>query len=798
MMLSYLCFERLKGGAVVKTLLKALLIAAVAALPGLAQAAGMGKLTVKSALGEPLAAEIELVNIQKEELSSLNAKVASREAFNQARLEYLPLLNNLRFSVELRGDATPYIKLTSTQPINEPFVDMLVELTWSSGRLLREYTFLLDPPSLAPRAAAPEAKPVPPVAAPAPVAAPPAEAKAPAAAEPIAPAKPPAAKPAREPSAPVAAKEKPPGTWTVQRGDTLSAIALATKPAGVNLDQMLVALYRANRDAFVGDNMSRLKTGPILRIPEAAEIQSLDRAEARGEVRAQAADWHAYRQKLAAAAGAAPAGEAPKQAVAGKVTTKVEEKAPVAEPSKEVLKLSKGEPPSGAKDTRDLRAKVQSLQEENLAKEKALKEASERVAQLEKNIKEMQKLLELKSAAPAPKPADAPPPMPAKPEVAKPEAAKPADEPKPAEATKPAEAKPADAAKPAEAPKPAEAKPAPKPAAKPAAPPPPEPSLLEDPMVAGAGAAILALIGAGGFLAYRRRQQAAAAAAVAEHVAPVFPEEPVAAAPAGEGAPPKEEVDTLAEADVYLAYGRDAQAEEILKEALARQPGRTEFHTKLLEVYAKRGDRGAFEKTARTLQGLGVAGAAWDSVKAMGLALDPENTLYGGAPAPAPAPAPAEVAPRPPSLQELPSPPAPAAREKGELSIDFDLGAVSTEAEAAGPGKPAGPDSVVFDITAAAPEKTFPMEPKVDVPISGGEGRSLDLSLPSLDLGGAPSATPSVAHDSRWQEVATKFDLAKVYKEMGDRDGAREILQEVIREGDAQQQEEAKALLASL
>ena len=129
-----------------KTFLKALLIAAVVALPGLAQAAGLGKLTVTSGLGEPLSAEIELVNIQKEELSSLNAKVASREAFSQARLEYLPLLNSLKFSVELRGDATPYIKLTSTQPINEPFVDMLVELTWSSGKLLREYTFLLDPP----------------------------------------------------------------------------------------------------------------------------------------------------------------------------------------------------------------------------------------------------------------------------------------------------------------------------------------------------------------------------------------------------------------------------------------------------------------------------------------------------------------------------------------------------------------------------------------------------------------------------------------------------------------------------
>ncbi|HSD59504.1 MAG TPA: FimV/HubP family polar landmark protein [Burkholderiales bacterium] len=753
---------------------------AVVALPGLAQAAGLGKLTVMSALGEPLSAEIELVNIQKEELSSLNAKVASREAFSQARLEYLSLLSSLKFSIELRGDATPYIKLTSTQPINEPFVDMLVELTWSSGKLLREYTFLLDPPSLAPRAAVPEAKPVPPVVAPAPQAAPSAEVKAPAAAEPVAPAK-----PAREPAAPVAATAKAGDTWTVKRGDTLSAIALATKPAGVNLDQMLVALYRANRDAFVGNNMNRLKTGPILRIPEGGEVASTDKVEARGEVRAQAVDWNAYRQNLAAAA-AAPAGEAPKQAVAGKVTTKVEEKAPAAEPSKEVLKLSKGEPPAGAKDTRDLRAKVQSLQEENLAKEKALQESNERVAQLEKNIKEMQKLLELKGAPPAPQP-EAPKPEVTKPAAPQPEAAKP-------EAAKPDAPIPAEAPKPVEAPKPAAAKPAPKPA-----PPSREPSLLEDPMVAGAGAAILALIGVGGFLAYRRKKQAAAAAAFSEAAAPVFHQEPVAAAPVAAEAPPKEEVDTLAEADVYLAYGRDAQAEEILKEALARQPGRTEIHTKLLEVYAKRGDKGAFEQTANALKALGVTGAAWESVKAMGLALDPQNTLYGGVPAATPAPA--EVAPEAPTAEA-----AAAAGEKGELSIDFDLGAINTDAETAAAGKAApaaeaaadvAGENLVFDITAVEPQATFPMEPQVDVPISGGEGKALDLSLPSLDLGGA-SPTPSVTHDARWQEVATKFDLAKVYKEMGDKDGAREILQEVIREGDAQQQEEAKALLASL
>ncbi|HET9700428.1 MAG TPA: FimV/HubP family polar landmark protein, partial [Burkholderiales bacterium] len=258
-----------------------------------------------------------------------------------------------------------------------------------------------------------------------------------------------------------------------------------------------------------------------------------------------------------------------------------------------------------------------------------------------------------------------------------------------------------------------------------------------------------------------------------------------------------EEVDSLAEAEVYLAYGRDAQAEEILKDALSRQPGRAEIHHKLLEIYSKRGDKRAFEQTARVLQGLGVAGAAWESVQATGLALDPGNPLYGGAPAPAPEPVAAAAAVA-----------APAAEKEESVALDFDLDAIvaatpaAQSASAASQPRSTASTDLVFDVTAPEPEETYPLgEKKVDVPLSaGGEPRSLDLSLPSIDLEipGATTATPSVSRDAHWQEVATKFDLAKVYKEMGDTDGAREILQEVIREGDAQQQDEAKALLASL
>ena len=121
------------------------LAVALAALPLSAGAAGLGKLTVLSALGQPLRAELD-ITASRNELSSLTAKIASPEAFKQAGIEYVSALSGLRFSLDQRPDGQPYLRLSSEGSINEPFLDMLVELDWASGRLVREYTFLLDPP----------------------------------------------------------------------------------------------------------------------------------------------------------------------------------------------------------------------------------------------------------------------------------------------------------------------------------------------------------------------------------------------------------------------------------------------------------------------------------------------------------------------------------------------------------------------------------------------------------------------------------------------------------------------------
>ena len=212
------------------------------------------------------------------------------------------------------------------------------------------------------------------------------------------------------------------------------------KPEGVSLEQMLVALFQSNKQAFSGNNMNRLKAGQILRVPEAGQIEEVKTNEAAKQVKAHSADWHAYRQKLAAAvAGAKPAQEeAAKQAVSGKITTAVEDKAAAAkESATDVLKLSRSEGLGGAKpdaaavgggkDMQAMKGQIQAMQEEATAKEKAIKEANQRISDLEKNIKEMQKLLELKNQnladlqkqAGATKPAGYP--APAVPAAAKPE-----------------------------------------------------------------------------------------------------------------------------------------------------------------------------------------------------------------------------------------------------------------------------------------------------------------------------------------------------------------------------------------
>jgi len=227
-----------------------LVAAGLIAVPLMANAAGLGKLSVTSALGQPLAAEIELFAADKAELDSLSASLASDQAFRDARVEFAPVLSSLRFEVAKKADGKAVLKVTSSRPVNDPFVDMLIELNWASGRLVREYTMLLDPPGMAASQTVAPAVAVTPTQAPAakPATAP-AKSKpapAPAVAKAPAPEAEPKPAPAAEPKPVPAPQTAAPSQVAVKRGDTLSSIANRVRQGGVSLEQTLVGLYREN------------------------------------------------------------------------------------------------------------------------------------------------------------------------------------------------------------------------------------------------------------------------------------------------------------------------------------------------------------------------------------------------------------------------------------------------------------------------------------------------------------------------------------------------------------------------
>jgi len=601
-------------------------VASAVLLSSVANAAGLGKLTVLSALGQPLRAEIELTAVSNEEAAGLVAKLASTDAYRAANVEFNPALLSLRFAVEQRG-GRQFVRITSPQPLNEPFVDLLLELSWNNGRLVREYTFLLDPAELRATQSAQVAASAPPASN-----ARPARSSAAAPSQGAEPAPAPAARPQRHARADETAGE--PGTrsaaaaarYRVKTGDTLSRIAGKLKPVDVSLDMMLVALYRANPDAFIGNNMNRLKSGQILSVPEADSMRGLDAGEAHGTVVAHAADFNAYRSKLAGqVATSAPAREsAAGQSATGRITAKVEERPTAANESQDQLRLSKALPPRASSGAATTNA------EDVVAKEKELNDAQTRVKELEKNVNDLEKLITVKSqtgATATQRAADAPAAPAVAPVAPTVVAQAPADvQPKPAPKIKTAPKTVTPAA-------PAETSLA--------------DTLMDNILTLGAGAAVLLLAALG--LSQRRKRKVVVETTPATPTILGSAAQPAQAMFAETGgqsvdthdsvfnssfAPSASQLDTnevdpLAEAELYLAYNFDTQAEDILKEALRNDPYRHPVRLKLLEIYAARKDVRAFETQASELYSLtGGKGGEWAQAAALGHTLDPANPMY--------------------------------------------------------------------------------------------------------------------------------------------------------------------------
>lgn len=832
-----------------------------------ASALGLGRVTVHSALGEPLRADIDIPEINAEELASLRATVASPDAYRAAGFEYNPAMANITITLQRRPDGSHFLHLASPRAVNDPFIDLILEASWASGRVVRDYTMLFDPPSL--RQSAPAMAAEVPAAAPsarapstaAPKGARPSASTAPSARAP-GPRQTDEAKPAKEDGKQV----------TVKSGDTAGRIAAANKPTNVSLDQMLIALLRGNPDAFVRGNVNRLKAGAVLEMPSAEQAEQIPAAQARQEIVAQSRDFNDFRRRLAEGLPATSVGGSERQ-VSGRVQAQVEEKRPAATPDK--LTLSKGAVQGkGAAD--------------RIARDRAAQDNATRIAELNKNISDLNKLGTSTSAAPAagatagkggvalpvgsasaPKPTPAAAAAPASsgksatptPAAPAPVASAPAASataavapaalapaasasvPKPASAPAAAASSPADvtaaATLPASAPAADATSPAaavaasgpaaasaadsaapsasaPVAAAKPAAaaskpqlaPLIAETSLVDDllanPMVPASLGGVLALLVGFGF--YRAQQRKKSTQVDSSFLESRLQPDSFFGASGGQRIDTNEtsatggssmvyspsqldaagDVDPVAEADVYLAYGRDLQAEEILKEAMRTAPQRVAIHSKLLEIYAKRRDARAFEQVASDAHALTRAeGPEWEHICELGRELDASNPLYrpGGQPARmaprADAGGSAGVATAAPQ-----TPPRAAAVAAAPVDLDLDLDFSGGDAPAAKPAKaslsttqpipvqvaepmPAldlnfGATSVAATTPAApalapaSPSKAVSFEaPKLDVP-----SNDLNLTQPIKSLA---SAAPAPAAESGMIE----FDLGDLSLDLG-------------------------------
>ncbi|SDP18442.1 FimV/HubP family polar landmark protein [Ectopseudomonas guguanensis] len=628
-----------------------LAIAAASALSsGMAHALGLGEVTLQSSLNQPLVAEIELLEVRDLASNEVIPSLASPEEFIKAGVDRQYFLTDLKFTPVLKPNGKSVIRVTSSKAVREPYLNFLVEVLWPNGRLLREYTLLLDPPLYSPQttvAAAPQL----PIAAPAPAPRPAVAPVAPTAASPA---------PAPRPAAPAPASRAISGNeYRTTANDTLWEIA--KRVGGGSVNQTMLAIQDLNPDAFVGGNINRMKSGQVLRLPDEQQIRSRSNAEAVAQVAEQNAAWREGR------AVASRQLDATRRTTAGA--------APATAESTDSLKLVAAEAgqstrgsDTGSANSKALADKLAVTQESLDSTRRENAELQSRVSDLQSQLDKLQRLVELKdsqlaklqadlSAAPAAPAAVDEPAVEAP--AAQPEAAPPAAEAATPPASPPEEAAPdynysEEPAAPVEDSAAATEQPASEPAAavepaapaqpvepaKPAAPAPAPQSFIDDLManpmtlgLAGGGALLLLLLA---LMALSRRnamkeaelqeqlvddlsqdQAFASDLDMPEDSFAGLDDEPAQAAQAAsEERVTAQTGDALGEADIYIAYGRFNQAAELLQNAINDEPHRADLRLKLMEVYAELGDREGFARQDNELREIGGVNAQAEQLKA--------------------------------------------------------------------------------------------------------------------------------------------------------------------------------------
>lgn len=893
-----------------------LAIAAATALTSeMAYALGLGEVKLKSALNQPLVAEIELLDAKNLAAGEVVPVLASAEDFNRAGVDRQYFLTDLTFTPILRPDGKSVIRVSSTKPVREPYLNFLIEVLWPSGRLLREYTLLLDPPLYSPEIAAAVAPQLP-VAAPA--------------SRPARPAPQPALQPAPVSSSGSALQGE---NYKVTPNDTLWEIAERARQGGT-VHQAMLAIQDLNPDAFIGGNINRMKNGQVLRLPTAEQVRSRSQADAIQQVAQQNASWRQV-------AGAAPQGarqlDATERGSAGASPSRSERGDSLRLVAPDTGTSTTGGDTGGGKEAAALRDKLAVAEESLDSSRRENVDLKDRLNDLQGQLDKLQRLMQLKDDQLAKLQAQLADgsgqvvdgQAPAESNEVEPVAAPAADqgEPQVSEAAEPAPVVSA----PVE-PEPATEAPEEKPA--PAAPTAPEPEaetdgyiseLMANPVllgVVGGSALLLLLVGLmalsrknamkeaelqssllsdneGGNTFYPSSLDGSVDADSAVGMAVAAERDrDTAASLAASGSDP------LAEADIYIAYGRFNQAADLLSNALNEEPQRSDLRLKLMEVYAELGDREGFARQEAELREIGGSNAEIEQLKgrypsmvaaaAVGfmatssvsdnrtddlnlddleldeptatneyvaddsfdlslddLALDDESSSFASADETA-----ADLDEFKIDDLEFGSTPEKADEFSFELDeaakptdvsfeeelarFSLDLDDRSEAAEMEGNAEPASTEPVGesadslsvedFDFEFSEPLQPADMPEEFDLsldeqsadeptPVSlASELQQVEAELDNLTRDLAEpleqTSSPSVAIEpvepvgeavdedfdffADTDETTTKLDLARAYIDMGDAEGARDILDEVMSEGSDTQQQEARAMLAKL
>lgn len=846
-----------------------LAIAAASALSsGMAQALQLGEMTLKSKLNQPLSVEIELLDVGGLTASEITPSLASDQAFVDAGVDRQAFLNDLTFTPVVNPSGRSVVRVTSSKPLPDSYVRFLLQVQWPSGRLMRDYSVLLDPAKFE--------QPAPTTSAPAPRLSAPTKAAS-------------AVK-----AAPTVSKS---AQHTTTSRDTLWEIA-AKNRNGASVQQTMLAIQALNPDAFIDGNINRLKTGQVLRLPDRQQATSLPQPEAIAEVTAQNTAWREGRRAGNNQAAGKQQLDATKRTQAGN--------APSSTTAKDSLSLVSAESAKkGAKgsagDSRGLSDKLAMTQEQLDTTRRDNDELKSRAADLQSQLDKLQKLIQLKND-----------------QLAKLQAGNggPAAQ---TTAAMPAQLAAEPAATPA-APEAATA-PAPEPNKPDAAPATTEGKfndLLTNPIVLGviggaAGLLVLLLL-----LLWARHRNARleeekhlrmaralaeepafaptvdhdlpadsfeglevaapnvklaaapASAAVAEPV--VVPSVASVLAPLAVAVAPENSSDALAQAQSHIDRGHLNQAADVLEQAIKREPKRSDLRLKLMEVYGLQGHKDGFVTQERQLVANGENHAQVEQLKGRFPAM---AVLAAGVSA-AVAAAALDAQYVKDLLEDKPVAPVP---EPETFDTDFDLSLDDLEAASPAVLSPedelsfesvlqqqteakAGPDDLSdfdLDLQLEAPASTQldddflsgledqmkgvpAIEPPTLTPAALDDfdlPEDFDLSLADEPQAPATSKSDAFASDlddvnaeldrlsqslehppiepsftaedaasggdepefdflSGTDEVATKLDLAQAYIDMGDADGARDILSEVLTEGDEAQRGEAKEMLDRL